>query len=206
MEIRIETNFPDVQRQLTRMQQDVGGKALASALNKSIALARTQMTREIPAEFMVTAGYVRERLRIKRAAAGRGGVELRAELAASNRRGRSANIIAFVEKSTTLAQARKRAKEGTQQQLFVKIKRKGGRKSLGPLAFIGNKGRTVFKRKGKSRLPIAPLQTIDVTQMFNTRRINGKVIATIKERFADIFANEVRFFTARATTYIPGNK
>lgn len=198
MEISIKTNFPEVQRRLAQLQHGVGQKALASAINKAIDIAKTQMTREIPAEFMVNAGYVRQRLRISRARASRGRVVLRAELAATNRNGRSANIIAFVEKSVSLAQAKKRAKAGTQRQLFVKIKRKGGKKSLGPLAFIGNKGRTVFKRKGKARLPIDAMQTIDVTQMFNTKRINQKVIATVKARFADIFANEARFFTARA--------
>ena len=198
MEISIKTNFPEVQRQLAKLRQDIGQRALASTINKAIDIAKTQMTREIPAEFMVSAGYVRERLRIKRASASRGKVVLTAELAASNRKGRSANIIAFVEKSVTLAQARKRAKAGTQRQLFVKIKRKGPKKPLGPLAFIGNKGRTVFKRSGKSRLPIQAVQTIDVTQMFNTKRINAKVVATLKARFADIFANEARFFVARS--------
>lgn len=198
MQISIKTNFPDVQRQLGQMQKDVGGKAMASALNKSVAIAKTQMTREIPAEFMVSASYVRDRLRVTRATSRSGSLRLEATLAATNRKGRSANIIAFVEKSITLAQGRKRAKEGTQRQIFVKIKRKGGNKTLGPLAFIGNKGRTVFQRVGKQRLPIKPIRTLDVTQMFNTRRINAKVIATINDRFADIFANEARYFIEKA--------
>jgi hypothetical protein len=197
MELTIKTNFPQVQRQLEQLHADVGGKAMASALNKTIAIAQTQMTREIPAEFMVSAAYVRQRLRITRAIGRRGQVELRATLSASNRKGRSANVIAFVEKSVTLAQARKRAKAGTLGQLFVKIKRKGGRKSLGPKAFIGNKGRTVFQRTGKSRLPIKAVQTIDVTQMFNTRRINAKVVAVAKARFPGIFANEAEFYVRR---------
>lgn len=197
MQFNIKTNFPEVQRALDRLQADVGGKAMASALNKTIAIARTQMTREIPAEFNVSAGYVRQRLRVTRARGGAGKLVLRAELAASNRKGRSANIIAFVERSTTLAEGRKRAKAGTRGQLFVKIKRGGSKKSLGPRAFIGNKGRTVFQRVGKERLPIKGMQTIDVAQMFNTRRINGRVVAVIKQRFSDIFDNEAKFFTAR---------
>jgi len=56
-------------------------------------------------------------------------------------------------------------------------------------AFIGNAGRTVFRRtgeaniiatkgmhKGKSREPIESVQVIDVPQMFNTRVINQAVL------------------------------
>jgi hypothetical protein len=33
----------------------------------------------------------------------------------------------------------------------------------------------VFRRTGQGRLPIEPMQVIDVPQMFNTRRINERV-------------------------------
>lgn len=209
--ISIKTDFPAVQARLKQLQADVGQRAMASALNKSIDLAKTQMTREIPAEFNVSAGFVRQRLRVSKATARGGRVVLTARLAASrNGRFRSANLIKFVEQSVTLAQARKRAKAGTLGELFVKIKRKGGKKSLGKLRFIGNKGRTVFERVPgttmaarskfagtKHAQKIKGAQTIDVGQMFNTRRINGRVVATLRERFPAIFENEARFFLAR---------
>ena len=200
MEIRIKTNFPEVQRALAKLQVDVGQKALASAINKSIAIAKTQMTREIPAEFNVSAGFVRQRLRVSRARASKGQVILRAELVASGKgRGRGANLIAFVTKAPGRKSAR--IKAGTQGMLFVKIKRKGAAKPVkgkyGHGAFVGNKGRTVFERVGDARLPIKPVTTIDVPQMFNTRRINGKVVQVMKQRFVGIFDNEARFFLAR---------
>jgi hypothetical protein len=203
MEIQITTNFPSVSARLARLQQDVGNRALASAVNKTLALARTQMTREITQEFAVSAGYVRDRLRIRRATARGGRLTIEGSLIGGGVRGRkrSANIIAFVEKSVTLAEARKRAKAGTRRALFVKIKRKGGKKLLegkyGHGAFIGNKGRTVFEREGDKRLPIRPVQTIDVAQMFNTRRINDAVVRLMRQRFGGIFDNEARVFIAR---------
>ena len=197
MEISIKTNFPQVQRALAQLQADVGGKAMASALNKTIAIAKTQMQREITAEFNVTAGYVRERLRIARAVGRRGLQVLRAELAAKDRKGRGANIIAFV----TSLQRQARAGGGKQKPLFVKIKKKGGRTQVkgrfGKGAFIGNKGRTVFERTGDKRLPIRAVTTIDVAQMFNTRRINSRVVRAMTERFPAIFANEAAFFVRR---------
>ena len=43
MQFNIKTNFPDVQRQLQTMQDDIGKRALASALNKTVAQAKTAM-------------------------------------------------------------------------------------------------------------------------------------------------------------------
>ena len=81
------------------------------------------------------------------------------------------------------------------RKLRVKVKR-GSTKPL-PGAFIGNKGRTVFRRVGKKRLPIEPVQTIDVAQMFNTRRINEVVLATINARLPEIFEREAAFYLQR---------
>ncbi|MBC7600863.1 MAG: hypothetical protein H7238_17875, partial [Polaromonas sp.] len=100
------------------------------------------------------------------------------------------------ERSISLATARKRGHRGTLNQLHVQIRKAGGKKALGS-AFIGNKGRTIFVRTGKARLPIKALQTIDVASMFNTRRVNAKVLKLIEAKFPDIFANEVKFFTNR---------
>lgn len=197
MQISINLNFPEVQRKLDALQRDIGQRALSSAVNKTLALAKTQMIRGIAAEFNVTAAYVRERLRVRRATA-KGGVVIEGSLIGSRAggKGRSANIIAFVEKKTSLADARRRRKAGTLNQLFVKVKRRGAAKPLKG-AFIGNNGRTVFERVGKERLPILPKQVIDVPQMFNTKRINSAVVAALKTKFPEVFEREARFFVDR---------
>ncbi|HKX41340.1 MAG TPA: phage tail protein [Burkholderiaceae bacterium] len=193
----IRTNFPEVQAKLQRLQSDVGAAALASAINKTLAQGKTQMVRAITAEFNVKAAYVRDRLRIRRATA-RGGTALieGALMGGKSDRTRSANIIAFVERKVTLAEGRRRRKAGTLNQLFVKVKRTGPVKPI-PGAFIGNKGRTVFKRVGKTRLPIEPVQTIDVAQMFNTKRINIEVRKVMLAKFPTVFAREAAFYTER---------
>jgi Prophage minor tail protein Z (GPZ) len=196
MQITISTNFPDVQRALGRLQAGVRESALTSAINKTLDQAKTAMVRGITAEFNVKAGYVRERLRVVRASKRGGLFAIEGSLRGGSERKRSANIIAFVERSTSLAQAKKRRKAGTLGQLFVKVKRNGPAKALKG-AFIGNKGRTVFRRTGKARLPIEPVQVIDVGQMFNTRRINSVVVATMKAKFPQVFAREAKFFTDR---------
>jgi len=194
MLIDISTNFPDVDRALKQLSEEVGRQALASALNRTVDQAKTQMQRQIAKEFNVTVGYVRQRLRVRKAFA-KGRFGLTAELIGGDGKKRSANIIAFVEKSVTLAQARKRAKDGTLRVLRVQVKR-GQVKTLRN-AFIANNGRTVFQRVGRERLPIEPVRTIDVGQMFNTKRINRVVVATINAKFPEIFAREARFYFNR---------
>lgn len=192
--ISIKTNFPQVERSLYALEEDIRRKATASALNKTVDQARVQMQRQIAGEFNVQVAYVRDRLKVRRAFAS-GQLQLSAELSAGGGKRRSANIIAFMEKSVSLAQARKRAKAGTLKVLRVTVKR-GQTKQL-PGAFIGNKGRTVFKREGKARLPIAPVQTIDVAQMFNTKRINAAVLRYVEANLPRIFEREAAFFTER---------
>jgi hypothetical protein len=196
MQISIKTNFPDVQRQLESMRKDIADKAMASALNKTLALAKTAMSREIRAEFNMSASKVGEALVVNKARTGGGRVHLEASLESPRKRGRSLNLINFMERSVSMAQARKRGKAGTLNQLFVQIKKAGGKKGL-KSAFIGNKGRTVFVRTGKARLPIKAVQTIDVAGMFNTKRVNARVMQMIEARFPDLFVNEAKFFTDR---------
>ena len=198
MQLSIETNFRDVASQLKALEVDIATKATASALNKVAAQAKTTMGREITQEFRISAADVREKLAIRKATARAGLSKLEAVLEATrkDKRSRGLNLIRFMERSTSLAQARKLDKAGTLNQLHVQIKRTGGRKALGS-AFIGNKGRTVFVRVGKSRLPIKALTTIGVEQIFNTKRINRAVVKAIEEKFPRIFYNEVAFYTAR---------
>lgn len=181
MQITISHNFPEVQRQLQTLRQEVSTKATASALNKTVALAKTAMSREIRAEFVLPASKVNQALRINRARATGGLVQLQASLESPAKRGRSLNLANFAARQT-------------RKGVSFKIRRDGGRKTI-PGSFLINNGRTVMIRTGKDRLPIKALQTIDVAQMFNTRRINSKVVGTILERFPGIFANEARYFT-----------
>lgn len=204
MQLSIKTDFSGIQKKLNQLKSDIGNKAMASALNKTVAIAKTDMSREIRREFKVSASYVRERLAITKATTRRG-LNFTASLRGTGKR--SANIINFVERSISLAQARKRGKGGTLNQLRVQIKRGGGKKALAG-AFIGNKGRTVFQRipgtvaPGRSKYAgtkyaerIKAVRTIDIKQMFNTRRINAKVTKTIHKRFPEIFDREAQFYT-----------
>ncbi len=184
MQITISHNFPEVQRQLNALKEDIARKATASALNKTIAQAKTAMSKEIRAEFMLSASEVNAALFISKASAKGGEFRLQASLSSISQRGkRSLNLAHFAARQT-------------RKGVSFKISRKGGRKTI-PGSFLINGGKTVMIRTGKSRLPIKALQTIDVAQMFNTKRINAKVIDMIKSKFPDIFEHEAKFFTEK---------
>lgn len=148
---------------------DLRSKVLAPAINKAASKARTEMSRRIRAEYVLSAGRVNELLATTKASAAKPEAELRAKL----RRGRrSLNVIEFLPASQRNLLARSRGK-----QLSFKIKKGAAKQIKG--AFVGNQGRTVFIRTGKSRLPIKAVQTIDVGQMFNARRIRDAVVRKI---------------------------
>ena len=195
IKLTIKTNFPEVQRKLESLRRDIAERATVSAINKTAAQAKTQMTREITGEFNIKSSKVKESLRVIRARYVGGQANIQARLESPSRKGRSLNLINF--------EARKTVKGVT-----VKIKKSSGRKLLTG-GFIANKGRTVFVRKGgvmpsrskyagtKHAEEIKALQTIEVAQMFNTKRINSKVVKFIEAKLPEVMENEMRFFVSK---------
>lgn len=98
-----------------------------------------------------------------------------------------------MERSVTLAEARRRAKGGTLNQLRFKFKRRGGKTTITG-AFIANHGRTVFVRTGKTRLPIKAVRTIGVPQMFSTKKNITMIKRWISTNFPRIFEREFNYF------------
>ena len=183
MKIDLRHNFADVQKALSRLPDELRDDAMRIGMNKTIDKGRAEMVRGITSEFNVKASTVRPRLSVKGATKKGGRYFLQAELFVSSGK-RSQNLIRFVEGSTTMAEARRRAKAGTLPEVFFKVK-KGSAKKFIKGAFIGNNGRTMFVREGDGRLPLKALSVIDTPQMFNTKRINRRVIERM-EREAGI--------------------
>ena len=185
IKINIRNNFPEVARALNRVGEDVGNKAMARALNTTVTQGKTAMASQISKEFRIKVSTAKARLAVRKATA-KGTLRLEAYLEATRRgQGRSMNLIQFVTKLPI------RNKKGVVSQLKFQIKRAGGRKMIKG-AFVANKGRTVFVREGKDRLPIKALNTIDVPQMFNTKRINIVVRQVMLQRFDTNFRRELR--------------
>jgi len=152
-------------------------RASVMAINKTATKGRTEMKRAISSEFTILQKDVNKKLKLTKARKGHAVAVLEP---IAGRRGYSMNLIHFLEKKPGIREQKRRIKaEGSRPQLRFKIKRGGAKTIKG--AFIGNKGRTVFRRTGKARLPIEPVQTIGVPGMFKTRRVNERVLARIRK-------------------------
>jgi len=189
-------NLPALTTWVKELPTEVFERAAISALNKTVGMAKTEMSRQIRAEFNLPASVVNEGLRIQRATSSHGNMSWQAVLESPNVKGRSMNLIHFDARAD-------------RSGVSVKIKRAGGRKVVAG-AFIANKGRTVFRRvpgttmNSRSRYTgtkhaeqIVPVQTIAVSQMFNTTRINAAVVEFIESKLPDVFAHEAAFFLER---------
>lgn len=185
--ISIKDNFPDVMRQLDQLQADVGHQALVRAVNRTLDLGKTRMVKVITSEFNIKARVVRESLRVRGASRKAGRFEVQGYLESPSKRGRSRNLIHFAARQT-------------KQGVSVQIKRGTPRQVIRG-AFIALKGNatggTVFIREGKARLPIKALQTIDVAQMFNAKRVSEVVVKVMQDRLPEIFEREARWYAQR---------
>lgn len=191
IEINVKTNFAAIMKDLAQLPQKIADRVTVRALNTTIDQGKTEMAREISRVFRIPVGQAKARLAVRKASFKGDALRLEAMLEATRKgKGRSMNLIAFQTGALTKRTAKKAGRANAVGQIGFQIKRDGGRKVI-PGAFIGNKGRTMFIRTGKPRLPIAALNTIDIPQMFNTRRINQIVREVMKQRFVKNFNREL---------------
>lgn len=209
MKIDVRDNFREVIADLRGLQRDLRDQVLAKALNETAGRGKVEAVRAVTSEFAIAASEIRPRIELRRASAR--GSRLVAEIEAFGRRKgqRSMNVIHFLERKVTLAEARRRAKAGTLAALRFRIKRVGGLKTIEG-AFLGNNGRTVFRRipgtvmasrgvsrGAKHREQIKPVQVIYLPQMFNSRTISTRVRRRILEVFPAEVARAAKFVLTR---------
>lgn len=192
MAVTVEYDVESVKTMLQLLPTELRDKAMAQAINKTADKAKAEMKRQIVALYNVKSTEVGGALFVSGAKA-------------------SADIISASMYPTTLSGSRTHRamnvihfKQGTGAgDLLFQFKRAGAMKVIGPAGqaskpFIGNLGRTVFRRtgepkviatkgmhKGKLREPIEPVQVIDIPQMFNVRTINEAVLAKAQTDLLD---------------------
>jgi hypothetical protein len=193
MRIDIRTNIRDSKRDLAKLEANIRQRAVARALNRMADQGKVQMVRGIGQEFNLKATEIRSAVNVRRAKEGAFGSLLQATIEAyGSRRGRGFNVTRF---RTGRAPVPRKGKN--RPQLKFKIKRAGGIKQI-PGAFVLNKpGSPVVRRVGKERLPIKGVTTIGIPQMFNTRRINSRVVKFIQDKFPEVLRREIDYYVGR---------
>lgn len=202
VKVRLD-DFVQVSRALASIRRDLGDKVAAAAMNKVGAKARVEMRRAITSEYIMKASEVNSRLRLIRAR--RDKLETVIDPFSSGKNRRAQNLIRFLAVVQAAGRAHKvRGVRGVnkaqmkqlKKQLGFLIKRSGGLKMLDG-AFVGNKGRTVFVRVGNPRLPIKPLSTIDVPQMFAARKSMDRVLRLIERELPIEVDRAMKFMLER---------
>lgn len=178
-----------VQAELRRIQDEFKrGQAVGAALNKTAQMARAEVNRAIVQRYAIKADQVRNSVYLRGARAKSNQLEAVIEIFGSpTKKGRSMNVARFLAavqaagraRKTRGSKANKKALAALGAQLGFQFLKGGGLKQISG-AFIGNKGRTVFRRVGPGRTPIEPVQMIGVSQMFNERGIRARVMAKIE--------------------------
>ena len=193
MFVSVSADISRAIEKLGNINKIVKEKAAAAAINKTAAKGRSEMTRQITAEYNIKARDVRAQLSINPASFKNGKIEATLTAFGKRRGHRSRNVILFDARQVAGNGPPKKVNvkfPGGQWRTIIvregggvsiKIKRTGGRKLIKG-AFIGNKGRTVFIRTGDGR-GIKAVETIDVPQMFNTKSINRAVLDRITQEF-----------------------
>jgi hypothetical protein len=183
-------------------------KATAAALNKVAEKAKTEMKRQIAAEFNIKSSVLLLFLKLDKASWKNGKMVATLSGVGTKPGKRTFNVIRFDAKQVHGNGPPKRVKvqfpDGAWRTIIVregggvsvKIKRGGPRKLIKG-AFIANQGRTVFIRTGDGRKPIRPVSTIGIPQMFNMRKVKKAVVGVVRREFPVEMDRALKMYLSR---------
>lgn len=187
--IDIRADIKAVERQLSKAQRQVVPRAAAHALNTTARQVQSAAVKQIARETGIKQKDVRVALsRLK--ASWR---TLTASVVAS---GRALNLIRFVTPA--------KQKSGAFRKQAGVIANAWGKKRVYPGTFIGNKGRTVFRRaKGAGpsgrvkRLPILPVWGPSIPRTMATKEVEQQLETTARTRWPVNFRQDLKFYLSR---------
>lgn len=177
----------DVKKALAGLTGQESDKAMQMAINKTATKGRAEINRAVLEKYAIKANEVRNSVEVRQAyKKQRVAVAEISVFGSPSRRGRSMNLIHFLATlggmKTRGSRASRKEIKTLGEQMGFRITKAGGMKKIEG-AFIGNKGRTIFRRIGKERKPIDAMRVIGVSQMFNSRALRGRVMAKISDDF-----------------------
>lgn len=167
-QIDVRADIAKALRDVDALQRNVT-RAASAALNRVGTTARAVAAREISAETGLKVSEVKDRLPTVRANRDSLEVIITAKPWAPN-------LIRFAARQT---------KRGVSANAWRSRK-------VYRSTFIANKGRTVFKRTGPARLPIAPVYGPSVPRTFIRDRTTGAIRRTVAQRFPIEFDRALR--------------
>ena len=174
MLISANVNLDSFIATMTTIERSVVPQATARALNRTAAEARTQVVRKLASQTGLKQKSIREKLIVVRARRS----SLVAELQVS---GRPLNLLRFGARQT---------KRGVSAKAW-------GKRRVYPGTFLGNRGRTVFKRVGGKRLPIKPVWGPSIPREFIRNQLDRTIGRVVRERFPVHFRQNMAFLLSK---------
>lgn len=174
MSVTIEFDARQVRRFFDDVHRVATKKAMPSTLNKTRDKTMTYLRKDMKSKFGIQARVINSRTKKKKAT-------VSSQVATITMFGRTPNAIRFNPKVT---------KTGLSHGAFGKRKNvKGG--------FIGNQGRTAFKRVGDSRIPIEPIYGRNPKRAFGAEKNMNRYQRFARQEMGIIFQRQYDFFAAR---------
>lgn len=181
IEISVRHELKPLRQALTRMERRALPAATSAALNKAAASVRGAATKRLAAETKIKLSAVRAGITLHKA----NKLTLAARIEA---RGRPLNVIRFM----TPGQIRTWLNSVRRPRPPVHAKPWGIKRVYRRSVFIGNDGRTLFIREGKSRLSIRPLSGPSIGRELTAKTSSGRAIrAVINRQFRERFPVEM---------------
>ena len=173
MKFDVRGDIASARRQFRGKEKQIN-MAAARAINRAMTTVRSVATKEIARHTGITPQRaIRDRLHIRKATPN----YLIGEIGAERY---TPNLARFAARQT---------KRGVSATAWRKRK-------VYPRTFLGNQGRTVFKRVGKRRLPIRPVWGPKMHAAFVEREVRRAMDAVARERFRTEFRREVKLRTS----------
>lgn len=175
LRIDVRSNLRQAVIEFQVRTEKVVAAATLRALNRTATSVRAEGVRRIRERYNLKAGTVRKQLRIDRATRNR----LVSAVAAS---GRPIPLVEFAARQN-------------RRGVSVKVTRQRKTVSGVFIAKMKSGHVGVYKREGKSRLPIRELFSVSLPQTFTQKQILAAMRKTAVERFGIEFTRELRYRT-----------
>ena len=172
MDVKLE----GLDKVLAVLNPDIVTKATAATLNTLGEQLKTQTTKEVRQTYNVKASGLKSKLKTTKATWSN--LKWSMEVPSDKR----VNLIHFGARKVATG-------------VSVKILKDGDRKVIKG-AFIGNKGKTVFKRKGKERLPIKTVTAMSPSQMISVK-LRDKKIEEARKKAPEQFKKTFDFYISK---------
>lgn len=174
LSINFQSNIKSVERSLSQVQRKVITPATNAALNNTGRTVVKEIRSAVAKDTGLKVGEIKERMKVRKSSFKNLSVEVFMS-------GRWFNLIRFKAKQT---------KKGVRAKAWGETKLYKG-------AFIGNRGRTVFARTSKKRLPIKALVGPNPAVEFNKRIVTTTFQSSVTKRFKTVFERELGFRLAK---------